>query len=65
MNRFQEWSLKRLIKIIVRNHQLETLFRILRDECEWQWYEDNDVTREHYIREALEKTAPELHQYHK
>lgn len=62
MNRFQIWSLARLIKVIVRNHQLEILLRMLREECKYQWYEDNNDTREFYIQEAVNKTASELHQ---
>jgi len=57
MNKFQKWGLRRLIKVIVRNHDLEYLFTVLRDECDYQWYAENLATREFYIREALYKTT--------
>jgi hypothetical protein len=46
MNKFQIWSLRRLLRVIVRHRSVGFLFRELRREYARHWYEDNDATRE-------------------
>lgn len=53
LNWFERWILRRILRKVVCNHQLPSLFLWVRQESRNTWFEDNDVTVEDYIIECF------------
>lgn len=59
MNRFERWFMKRIIRREVGQGvdlpgQITELYRMIRMACETEFYEDNLVTQNSYLREWFE-----------
>jgi hypothetical protein len=65
MNRFERWFMNRIIRREVRqgfdhHGQITELYRMIRMACENEFYEDNLVTQNSYLREWFENSLRKL-----
>lgn len=59
MSKFQEWLLRWIVNSSLgAMPYTASLFRIIREEAEGRWYEDNRVTVDAHLREAFDYSAP-------